>query len=43
MTTMATLEGAVSSGNQIMASRIWDIKAGPIIQSSIVEGPVLSS
>ena len=43
MTIMAALEGAVSGSNQIMASRFRDVKAGPVIQLSIIKDPVLNS
>ena len=43
MTTMATLEGAMGSSNQIMASWFRDIETSFVIELSIVEGPILGS
>ena len=43
VTTMATLEGVVSSSNQVMAGWFWDIEVGLVIESSVVKGPVFNS
>ena len=43
MTTMATFKGAVGGSDQIMAGQFGNVKASLVIESPVIESPVLSS